>query len=100
LALIAHELVTNCVEHAFADGRAGRVTIGLGPDGDGRHGELAVRDDGRGFDGAAATGGEGKPATLGLSLVRLLAGQLGGSFEIGAGSGAGTTARVRFPLRN
>lgn len=95
LALIAHELVTNCVEHAFADGQAGRVTIRLGPDGDGRHGELAVRDDGRGFDGAVAPDGA---ATLGLSLVGLLARQLGGSFEIGAGEAAGTAARVRFPL--
>jgi two-component sensor histidine kinase len=99
LALIAHELVTNCVLHAFPDGRPGSVLVRLGSVSDGRQGELVVQDDGEGLPEAMADDVTG-PAVRGLALVRMLAAQLGGSFEIGraAGGARGTTARLRFSL--
>lgn len=99
LALIAHELVTNCLEHAFPEGRAGRVTLMLRSvaDGAGPEAELTVADDGCG-PGHAIGFGEGVAGSLGLGLVRSLASRLGGSFAITRGEPAGTVARVRFPM--
>jgi two-component sensor histidine kinase len=88
LALIVHELVTNAVQHAFPDGKAGSVHISFRRGADG-WAELAVSDNGAGLNGR-------RPGSLGLELVERLSRQLGGEFEIASHSG--TTARVRFPL--
>ncbi len=92
LALIAHELVTNALEHAFPEGGSGTVTVTLGQC-DGEI-ELAVTDDGRGFDAAHAEPVD--PQSLGLTLVRNLAAQLGGRFEVAVGEG--TRAAVKIPV--
>ncbi len=72
------ECVNNALEHALPD-RAGRIDVRLG-DAKGER-RLEVRDDGRGlpvdFDGAQSR-------SLGLRIIRGLAGQLGGRFEIKA----------------
>jgi two-component system, sensor histidine kinase PdtaS len=88
LLLIANELVTNAAEHAFTD-RAGSISIRLRKTGQDQI-ELVVHDNGPGLP-------EGElPTGSGLELVRRLAGLLDGAFSIG--SGAGTTATVRFTL--
>jgi two-component sensor histidine kinase len=90
VALIAHELVVNAIAHAFADGRAGHIEVRLERLADGLA-ALTVADDGLGFDVDVA-GGE----TLGLWLIKGLAGQLRGRFTVVSPPGA--TARLEFPL--
>lgn len=98
LGLIAHELVTNAALHAFPDGRAGKILVRLAPAADGRQAELVVQDDGKGLPDGSMEAHRPGSAVRGLAFVRLLAAQLGGSFEIGRGAGGahGTTACVRF----
>ena len=90
LAVIVNELVSNAIVHAFADGRPGCITVKLR--GAGRDAaELAVSDDGAGYDGEAA-----HTSKLGLWLVSGLAEQLRG--EMVTDSHAGMRARLNFPL--
>jgi two-component sensor histidine kinase len=88
--LIINELVSNSLKHAFPEGRSGTICIGLQRDGDAL--ELTVADDGKGLpEGIDASSG----GSLGLRLVRNLAGQLGGALQVE--SGPGTRFTVRFP---
>lgn len=91
VALVAAELVANALEHGFARGRAGTVRVALAARGG--EAELLVRDDGAGLP-------EGfrmeQVRSLGLTVVRQLAAQLGGEFTLHGV--AGTEARLRFPL--
>lgn len=88
LALIAMELVTNAVKHAFPRRRAGRV-----------HVRLARRD--RGLDLKVADDGVGMPSvvtdSLGYKLVRALLRQVGGTLDI-AGARPGTAVTVSVPV--
>lgn len=86
--LIASELVSNALKHAFPDGREGRVVVRLRAEA--AEWELAVEDTGM---GAAAVEGAGG---LGLEIVDALARQLGGTVAIDADV-TGHRARVRFP---
>jgi two-component sensor histidine kinase/putative methionine-R-sulfoxide reductase with GAF domain len=89
LALALNELVQNALEHAFPDGREGRIAIRLGR----RNGEcfLEVADDGVGL-GEQTGAGE----TLGLQIVRALATEdLGGTFSMV--SREGTEVSITFP---
>lgn len=87
--LIVNELVSNALKHAFPDGRAGVIEVGLTS----ARGEvtLSVRDDGVGFPDGATVGGT---KTFGLRLVAALVDQLHGRLE--AERGGGTTVRVTF----
>ena len=90
--LIANELVTNAVRHAFPRGQAGIIRVGLRADDNGTA-VLSIRDNGVGFDRAS----QRTPSeSLGLRLVDLLVDQLHGtaSFE----SDAGSHWEVRFPV--
>ncbi|WP_374578257.1 sensor histidine kinase [Phenylobacterium sp.] len=90
LALIAHELVANALVHG-CHGRSGRVEVRLTHLGDGRS-ELAVRDDGPGFDpGAPQT-----PERFGLWFVRSLAQQVRGELDLN--SAPGLCVRLVFPF--
>lgn len=91
VALVAAELVANALEHGFAAGRTGTVRVGLRA----RAGEveLLVRDDGAGLPPGFRAG---DARSLGLTVVRQLAAQLGGEFSLH--ESAGTEARLRFPL--
>lgn len=91
VAVIAQELVGNALAHAFPDGR-GRVVIRLTGAPEGRC-QLTVTDDGCGFDPASDEGREG----FGLWLVRSLASQARGDFEI-ATSPSGTVGRLVFAV--
>jgi two-component sensor histidine kinase len=72
--LIIHELVSNCLKHAFPGGRKGWIYVCLrGESGSFR---LTVRDNGVGFPKLA---GGGRRRTLGLRLVHILAEQIDGT---------------------
>ena len=73
IGILAAELVTNALKHAFADGRSGTIAVRLFRDGAGVA-TLEVTDDGVGMaDGAAQ-----KDGGLGSTIVRQLSGQFGG----------------------
>lgn len=95
LALIAHELVGNCAQHAFPDGGPGRISIGMARLGI-SHGEVTITDNGCGL-GTGRTGN--REPGCGLSLVQTLADQIGGSFAIGPNDANETKAWVVFPIR-
>ena len=95
LGLIANELVTNALKHAFPGNRPGRVAVTFRS----RDGEcvLCVEDDGVGIQprGQMAAGGH---RGLGERLVQSLVGQLQGRYEARPRrDGSGTIASVRFP---
>ena len=91
VSLVLLECVNNALEHAFADGAAGRVSVSLTRDG--RRHVLTVADDGRGLpDGFDPKSGR----SLGLKIVRTMATQLGGDFSMTAQS-PGVACRLRFP---
>ncbi len=93
--LIINELVSNALKHGFPGGRSGKVVVELcrAP---GQMLLLIVRDDGAGLpddlDPENIT-------TLGLQLVRDLAGQLDGHLTVERAQGAGASFRVVFPDR-
>jgi signal transduction histidine kinase len=57
----------------------------------GRHVELAVRDDGTGFDPAAQSAGSG------LAHIRERVAELGGTVDIDSAPGHGAVVTVRMP---
>ncbi|MCX7645131.1 MAG: DUF4118 domain-containing protein [Rhodobacteraceae bacterium] len=89
--LVAAELLSNAVEHGFADGGRGTIRVGLARAGDGAV-RLTVADDGRGlpegFDLDSAPG-------LGTTIARQFAEQLGGRLTMR--SAGGTVAELTFP---
>ncbi|MBI3705165.1 MAG: PAS domain S-box protein [Rhizobiales bacterium] len=91
IALVATELISNALEHAF-DGRPqGTINVGLGRDGDGAI-RLSVTDDGTGLpDGFDPANSK----SLGLRIIQGLTSQLGGRFE--AVNGKGTTFFLIIP---
>ena len=102
LALIANELILNCLKHAFPARRAGRVDVSLryvrnsvtkGQNLDDGLGVLQVQDNGVAFPpGVNAE----KNHSMGLDIVRLLTKQLHGKSECVVANGV--TWTVTFPL--
>ena len=66
LGLIVNEVVSNAFKHAFADGRAGTITITLAAEAEGTA-CLTVRDNGVGFDPAMPSRGIGRRLITGLA---------------------------------
>ena len=91
LGLIATELVSNALKHAFPDGREGSVKLGF-TNADG-YGELTVADDGVGI---SAVTFEKAQRGAGLSLLRSLAKQLGGTIRLDRDD-CTSLFRVNFP---
>ncbi len=89
LALIINELVTNAVKYAIADRPDGHVHVSLRACDGSVH--LSVRDNGPGFELHAL-----KSRTSGLGLVRGLARQIGGSFDVERNGGALCTVRFAY----
>jgi PAS domain S-box-containing protein len=87
---IVQEAVTNALRHA----RASRLAVGLGVEG----GELvlSVRDDGRGFDLAAASRRAAQGESAGLSGMEERARLAGGRLEVHTTPGGGTEVRALF----
>jgi two-component sensor histidine kinase len=88
--LIVNELVTNCMRHAFPDGREGTIRIHLYPSDDGVI-CLEIADNGIGLP---AEIGLDTDETLGLRLVGVLVEQIGGSCEIVRVNGTRFTIRM------
>lgn len=84
IALVANELISNALEHAF-DGRPqGTINVGLDRDSDGAI-RLTVTDDGIGLpDGFDPVNSK----SLGLRIIQGLTSQLGGRFEVVNGKSA------------
>jgi len=89
--LIANELLSNAMKHAFPQGQRGTIQVSLA-----QHegsAELVIADDGAGLP--ADIGFDARD-TLGLQLVRQLAQQIDASIEINRDRG--TSFRITFPL--
>ncbi|MPZ29011.1 MAG: PAS domain-containing protein [Micromonosporaceae bacterium] len=94
LVMILNELLLNAVEHGFADGGSGEVTIEVR-----RHRRklhVTVADTGHGLP----PGFDDDPGQrLGLQIVRTLAtGELRGSIDLRPGAAGGTEAVLAIPL--
>ena len=94
LVMVVTELVSNALEHGFAERSSGRVVIESTRSASRL--EIAVVDDGRGlpatFSLEAATG-------LGLQIVRTLVDtELGGALTVAPQPGGGTRATLALPL--
>ncbi len=83
--LIINELVSNALQHAFPDGREGRVLINLKPGEESGTYELTVADNGIGCHGL---NGDTDFETLGMQLIHDLTHQLDGTvgFEVREGT--------------
>jgi PAS domain S-box-containing protein len=84
LGLIANELVSNCLKHAFRDRPDGIVRLDLEKTG-AKEFTLSVRDDGAGIP---ASVDPENTRSLGLRLVRILTAQIGGKLDIRNEGGA------------
>jgi signal transduction histidine kinase/ligand-binding sensor domain-containing protein len=85
---IAHEALNNALKHA----KASAVTVTLRTQPDGTY--LEVRDNGRGFDPAAASRSGG----MGLSTMQERAARVGGRTTIQSAPGQGTSVQVIAPV--
>lgn len=107
LAQVLTNLVMNSVDHAFAPGQSGRITIAIerrGP----RHLRIVFGDDGRGiardsagkiFEPFFTTARERGNTGLGLHIVfNLVTARLGGKIELDQSGGAGRGARFVIDL--
>ena len=88
LGLVVNELLINAAKYAFPGDRGGAVSVVFECHGADR--SLCVRDDGVGLDPAAPPRGTG----VGRRMVRALAAQIGGTFQIGPGANGGTECMV------
>ncbi|GIL39761.1 sensor histidine kinase [Roseiterribacter gracilis] len=87
LALLMTEAMTNALRHGFPEGRPGRIEVRL-MQLEGRRVRFCVHDDGIGLPGELAAG------TLGMTLIRAFARQVGGALDIT--SQDGTMVTVEF----
>lgn len=79
MALMLNELIANSLKHGFPGDRAGKIGISLHEDNSGFM-ELVIDDDGVGFP---ADFSMEQSTSLGLHLVRILAGQLHARLTVG-----------------
>ncbi len=91
---VAQEALTNVLRHAQAQ----RVTVAL--ERRPAEVELRVRDDGRGFDGAALQARAARGECAGLSGMRERVGLLDGALTLESEVGRGCLVRACFPLTN
>lgn len=89
LTLIVGEIVSNALKHAFKDGRAGTISISLLPSGETL--SLTIRDNGSGWAPGGHTNG------FGMSLLKALTQQIGGTYEFR--SEGGLVFSLVAPLR-
>lgn len=90
MGLVLNESVTNALKYAFPDDRAGTIRASLAKEPDADGWRLLVSDDGVGPDGGGPKG-----TGLGLKLIRSIAAQLHGSYELRREDGR-TVSCLRF----
>lgn len=90
LGLILNEAITNAIKYAFPNNRSGKITISLAVENQNCF-ALKIHDDGVGFP---VTVDISKSKSLGMSLMRGLSKQLGGSLKVE--NGQGITIEVDF----
>jgi PAS domain S-box-containing protein len=91
LGLMANELLSNGLQHAFAEPRLGTIRLSFTAAAEGQW-ELQYADDGSGFTpDPSHTARHG----LGMTLLQILARQLDG--QLSWGEGPGTRVSLRFP---
>lgn len=92
VSLVMLECVNNALEHGFAAGQGGAIKVAL--EREGSEMTLTIADDGCGLpDGWDPD----RSPSLGLKIMRAMAGQLEGSFTIGPGR-PGCRCVLRFPV--
>jgi two-component sensor histidine kinase len=100
VALFLTEALSNALRHAFpeesGDGSGGTVAVRLRGGVGATAARLEIEDDGVGFDPPPASGT--RAAGLGMTLMRMLAGQAGGRLAVGPGAAGGTLVALDFPL--
>ncbi|HUT73397.1 MAG TPA: sensor histidine kinase [Armatimonadota bacterium] len=94
-ALVLHELVSNALHHAYADGGQGEVRVSL------RRADrgvtLVVADDGVGLEASAVPAGDAKRGGLGLHIAAaIVEHELRGGLQLSSANG--TIARLEFTL--
>jgi len=89
LGLLASEAITNAVQHAFVDGRRGRITLSLRRVDEGTL-CMSVADNGVGRPANARRG-------MGSTLMVELCKQIGGTLVTTASAGQGSKVAVVFP---
>ena len=93
LGMMMNELVSNCLKHAFPEGRKGEIAIEL-KSGTGGSVMLSVADNGIGFpDGVDFRA----VRSMGMEMVITLVEQLEGSIEMERGGGTKFTVRFSIP---
>ena len=90
VSILINELVTNALKHAFPDGRAGTIQVGLKRVGGGI--DLTVEDNGVGLDASGGSRGTG----LGKRLIDTFVKQLDGK-HLASSNENGTRHRIRIP---
>lgn len=80
--LIINELITNCIKHAFPDGRPGKIIIDFKKVND-KH-IMRIRDNGVGLPDDLNIK---KTNTLGMQLITSLTAQLDGELEVKSNNG-------------
>lgn len=90
LGLVANELLTNALKHAFPAGRAGEIRVKLRRATDGQS-ALTITDNGIGTEMIAFPSSNG----LGSQLIQLLATQLQAQVELDRSGGFTTTVRFK-----
>lgn len=95
VGLVANELITNALKHAFPGAREGVVRVSFRRDGDLY--DLTVADNGVGYAAGRASEDD-QAGGLGSRILRALAAQLGGRLTVTSGEVGGTTCRLKFPV--
>ncbi|MDB6454329.1 sensor histidine kinase [Falsirhodobacter sp. 20TX0035] len=92
LGLIATELLSNAIEHGFAGDRSGRIALRLSQEG----GDVVLRieDDGHGLPDTFRVE---ESSSLGLTIARQFAQQMGGRLRMAASPTGGTLSELVFP---
>src|SRR6476619_430029 len=92
LAVLAHELITKALKHAYRDGESGPILVRLKRVKDGTV-ELSVADRGRGLPAGISTE---RPPSLGFKVIMATVRQFNAKFEIHR-LDPGTEILVHFP---
>ena len=90
--VIVNELVANALKHAFPGDRSGEIAISF-RETDGQY-TMIFKDDGVGFPEDLDVS---HPSSLGLTIVKALTGQLGGTMELARNGGSEIS--ITFPVK-